>query len=671
MPAYRYTPLDPEAKTIRLMRLLPGNFDDEIRILLRTTYLDEEHVPLYEALSYAWGSMERHRYVKTARQGGVRPLLSRLNVLSTVAFGDLPVTPNLDEALRYLRWKDKARDLWIDAICVDQQNLQERGNQVQRMADIYSSARRVVVWLGPTSYRTSLAMETIRSLATQIEMVEPYRITMRPIPGRESHWADMNAKLPYDREIWRSICSLLGSAWFKRLWIRQEIMLAKSAKMQCGHETLDWDHFRVAIFCLYRKAPAGLEKMTEDSVDVLGQARSLTLMGPFEINLSRALELTADCQYTDPRDKIYALLNIIDRNSSLASLKPDYTQTPRSVYQNVVLRCLDQEGSLTLIAWRNRDENEPEQPTWVPDLSKPRNGCSTVWVPPARSCWNSKAEYSHVGKVLLQITGLYCAEILSVEKISFDQMEVPLHYLQLLRRLAMSADLEAPYVDGSLISEAFGRLLCMDRWADGYSNPDFHFPDRGSSLEFVRNVLEASESRLVSLSEMVQSKDSYRWSVKATVTGQSFITTKEGYIGLAPLSARKGDKACMVLGCPYPLILRPNINGHYTMVGSSYVQGLMDGSPLLGPLSPDWRYQVEISDRETNLGFCNQLAGRYFEEDPRLGPLPLPWRFSLKEEEGIFINDETGGTASLMEDPRVTADALRERGVPLQDFILE
>ncbi|KAL8667151.1 MAG: hypothetical protein Q9168_007323 [Polycauliona sp. 1 TL-2023] len=666
MRPYRYDSLDPTAKTIRLMELLPGNFDHDIYVLLRNAILDDENIPTYEALSYTWGSLEQQPDIKIA---------THQELSTDPVYDDLAVTRNLDEALRYLRCEKSAREFWIDAICVDQQNLEERGDQVQRMADIYGNARRVIAWLGPTSHRTSFTMETLRFLSSQVDIDVP-GVYMEPRAGADSHWADLGTPLPYDEETWHSLHSLLSSSWFKRLWIWQEIVLARPAMIQCGHETLDWAAFRTAIFCLRLKNamhPDEPEGVFQRLRRLLHQACDLTQCnGLYEFD--NALAVTENCLCTDPRDRVYALLNIVSSVSGVMRLKPDYTRATRSVYQDAVLGYLDQTGSLALVAFRDWDPEEIMKPTWVPDLSKPRNGCyDRNWQPPRRSCWGSKAEAQYMGDGILRATGLYCAEIRSVETLSVDRSQDDFSVVALLRRLALKVDVQVPYLDGSPMSDALARVLCLDSW-DGESIPSLAaYPiyvgsGRASALQFVRKVLETGEDRLETLSDDFKSNEEFLSKVYLRAVESTFIITKEGYIGLAPKTVQAGDKVCIVLGCPSLLILRPGVSGRYTVVGSCYVQGLMDGSLLLGALAPEWRYQTHPPCEKFNSVFFNQLTGQYLDEDPRLGQLPFPWRRAHLGD--IMINDDTGEVTQL-HDPRLSAEALRKRGVPLQDFILE
>ncbi|CZT41638.1 related to heterokaryon incompatibility protein [Rhynchosporium secalis] len=114
---YKYTPLDEKRREIRLLVHLPGALDDPIQVLIQVPPFTDNDTPNYEALSYAWGSTE---YLQNIRVG---------NTVSDIT--TLEITRGLAQALPYLRHRNEPRTLWIDAICVNQQDLQERGSQVK------------------------------------------------------------------------------------------------------------------------------------------------------------------------------------------------------------------------------------------------------------------------------------------------------------------------------------------------------------------------------------------------------------------------------------------------------------------------------------------------------------------------------------------------------------
>lgn len=151
MGRYRYSQLDEGANEIRLLTLLPGKFRSFILVAIHEVRLTREEIPTYEALYYAW--------VSRAKQSDVRVGCHQ---------DRLAVTQNLASALRHLRHLEGSRILWVDAICIDQQNLKERSNQVQRMGDVYTLANRVVVWLGPKRDDSGYAMDLMTSLGSRV-----------------------------------------------------------------------------------------------------------------------------------------------------------------------------------------------------------------------------------------------------------------------------------------------------------------------------------------------------------------------------------------------------------------------------------------------------------------------------------------------------------------------
>ncbi|KAI4937077.1 uncharacterized protein J4E92_001804 [Alternaria infectoria] len=155
MAQYVYQPLDESNDEIRLITLLPAaDRDSEVICDINIVRLTEEDVPQYEALSYTWGSAESP---------------CRLRV-SSISDHSIDITENLAEALPYLRDPVSPRVLWIDSIAINQKDLGEKGQQVQRMADIFSLAERVIVWLGLDDADSKTVMETCEFLATKVEI---------------------------------------------------------------------------------------------------------------------------------------------------------------------------------------------------------------------------------------------------------------------------------------------------------------------------------------------------------------------------------------------------------------------------------------------------------------------------------------------------------------------
>lgn len=201
MQKYQYEPVSEDAFEIRFLILLPGEREDPVQGLLLERTLTKEDFPVYEALSYAWGSQDdpmevaiRSTNIREACslvpdakldpsfRGTLRP--KRVKIASSFklhatsksssrgANEKVLVTQNLGRALPYLRYRDKPRILWIDAICVNQEDLPERSRQVQRMADVYRLASRAVVWLGEESDTSKLAIALLKEIASNVDYNE-------------------------------------------------------------------------------------------------------------------------------------------------------------------------------------------------------------------------------------------------------------------------------------------------------------------------------------------------------------------------------------------------------------------------------------------------------------------------------------------------------------------
>jgi len=180
MASYPYSLLPPDGDNIRLLRLLPN--EDEAAPLLcelrnYSLRISSPRTHLYEALSYVWGNPKETLsiYVDKYR---------------------FQVTVNLHAALSRLRDRSFERTIWIDAICIDQSNMDERKQQVQIMAKIYSNAHRVIVWLGERGVETRVALEAIQ-LAANEELSEHSKQDIKQ----------------------QAILNLLQNPWFRRIWV--------------------------------------------------------------------------------------------------------------------------------------------------------------------------------------------------------------------------------------------------------------------------------------------------------------------------------------------------------------------------------------------------------------------------------------------------------------------
>ena len=452
---YTYSPLRPNE--IRLLHLFPAdNKTDLISSELKVASLGDPRLR-YEALSYTWGHEEatekmwiqgggqraRKQPNETPGQRSTATPKERLRALIwRVAHEEKEknktfyVRPNLSDALRHLRnYSDpspkQSREqpqtivLWIDNICINQEDSSEKSSQVRMMAKIYQHAKSVFVWLGRKGEESNIGMDFITRIPEQEHQ------GMLSVRGSDPHQ-------------WGAFVALMKRAWFTRRWVVQEIALAKKAFLVCGDSFVNWDDFVVAveffserfdtIAALYNdsalfkekvlalgdlKASAAFKMVTVTNGK--GKAREKTL----EALVSELTMFEAG----DPRDSVYAVMALAwdveegpsrqmrDLRAEAAlrpSLRVDYQKNTLQVFTDFIAFCVHRSNSLDIICrkWapnrrikRMRVADRPRYrggrlpleevyiPSWIGLLKDSAFGLPNVG-PPSRVAGNSLVDSS-------------------------------------------------------------------------------------------------------------------------------------------------------------------------------------------------------------------------------------------------------------------------------------
>jgi hypothetical protein len=649
---YQYSPLDEEAQEIRLLTLVSGTFSSEIRVILHTGPLTNESIPVFEALSYTWGSAQD---------------------LVDIFIGDsghhtLSVTRNLAEALPYLRYNDLDRVIWIDAICINQQDLAERSSQVKRMSDIYSGAWRVVIWLGTESHGSALALKCMRKVTSEIDVDSAtYSITSRSDGTTfPSQWRQTQP--PLEKEELLAICDLFNRGWFERLWVWQEVRLAREAVVRCGDLSVPWECVRTMAFLLVGRVKSRflLQSISRERINLVHNLSQGGASNPLE----RAIDDTKHCVCADPRDRIFALLSTLHVEYASAGFIPDYSKSVERVYQDVVVELLRKLGSLQLLTTVEIPHLEGAS-SWVPDWSTPR--ISRPLIAP-NACKVKVLERKMPQNGILEATGVLVEKIELVEEFQIPlQRESASKTALEVRRVVTQVRHRARCLGLSEDPEALYRTLFCDTFAERSFPDDLNYSTLQNGEDSLLRVLEGDLDLDGPETDLPIDMKRIIDLMRHFCPGRCLFVCADGRVGMGPRGIQSGDLVVVLIGCPAPIVLRPTVNNRYKVIGEAFFRGVMDGEALFGPFpgsfQPVLRYSEEL--KSNYMVYIERESGMIQAEDPRLGELPPDWVLRNHEEDKIwswFENEaEEEGTGT---DPRLTIETIKERGILLQDFEL-
>ena len=410
---FPYNPL-PESRFFRLIKEITSDATgSHLSCVLETFGLDD--CPSYRCLSYTWGPA-----LTNDPESGERTDTTRfeLTVRAEEAVGLLSINENLFDALCQLSSSSLGSTLymWIDAICIDQDNLKERSSQVSMMGDVYSGAEKVIVWLGKDMadfnnfawfHNDARASEYLQG--SQTDSIMTRTNTNAPIfQGAYSTEPGMSDK-------WYSYCRFFEQRrWFNRAWIVQEVVMARLSDIEvmCGNGRLSWINmvaFAVGVHLsglgalLQTMDNMGKHLSTGDQVVRLGVLQELCERGGPDhessggdvISLKRllmhnygvidsegrrhaflrhVLAILRPYDSFDPRDKVYAAMGIVNRflpRGSRSFIYPEYETPVREVYEHTAKFLLEHLSYLSVLALVEDPSRRKyvNLPSWVPDFS--------------------------------------------------------------------------------------------------------------------------------------------------------------------------------------------------------------------------------------------------------------------------------------------------------------
>ena len=577
-----------EAGQVRLLHLKATPDPDIVEFSLSVRSLDDDDVR-FEALSYTWGDCSDLHSVSC--QGAT-----------------IQVTRNLLGALRQLKHASRDRTFWIDAVCINQGDEEEKSVQVAMMRDIYRKADGVVIWLGEVADGTPGAWKLLHHLAWIVGKAAPEDWEK---PASVEDLRSLGLPTGAGSE-WEALEAIFWRQWFTRVWIIQEISLARKASVHCGQFNMPWDWFTSAVGYLHSRR---FNQLTACELDMT-PALSLSYIarqvhdGGGTHDLVPLLAASRRSVATDPRDHVYGLLGMVADHQMLV---PDYTLPAAETYRRLTSMLLSEGLDVLSLKGDVRWNRQEGLPSWVPDWSSYQRAYGLIFGSTAqnenmRACGDTTANpprFSHDGRTLW-LQGAVVDQVKHVggtfmrhgidhtkplPRLVGPELAQQSHHWIVVRTLRiwekLALDLKT-YPTGESIESAYHRTLvggvdlAPQAVGDGATMSDLYSAYWGHHLRFPG---ESQKPSPLTPDEVRKNAQTYEHSMFAVAYCRRLFVTKKGYIGLGPNSTKPGDSVVLFCGGRTAYILRPRQNTDpctYEFLGESYVRGMMNGEGFSG-----------------------------------------------------------------------------------------
>jgi hypothetical protein len=608
---YKYTALT-ERHSIRILELQPA-WKRDADLIIKLLEVSTDQPPNFEALSYAWESQGLNQSISC--DGEI-----------------LLISTTCKAALLRLRRKTRSRLLWIDQICINQTSVEEKNHQVAIMGEIYSKARRALVWLG-----VNPGSDELLRYATELRFIKFWSVL--PFMYRREDWY---RTMKAERSLTNSI------SWFHRIWTLQEVALARRVKILSSEREMDYDQYtdewmNLKWNWLYQ---TDSNPMT-DLIDARAGIRQVMKRGDVEKRKASwwlppmwepanfLCTMTASAS-SHPSDKIFGIHGVM-KKLGVSLPEPDYNMETGEVYWKACSSLMTQTSSLQPLMLVNGLHWNSNFPSWVPDFNQTHRR-TVATGRPFGYYRHENAKFKLVDNQEVIVTKAKVIDV--VHGRIYQQTE-----LQSNRFTNRSPDL------AELVREHIHVIHCIQSWLLASEAPVEHFKiedgkdfksiitlvfdlsvvrsqpelfevererltrlysfgeERGRLIRLLwisaydpgaiysmlckyiedsltkeklfttpdfANLLHLPEVQLLAVLEFEGLMEKFE-AIKAAVRGKAFFWTKEGHFGTAPQAVAVGDVVALIPGLKAPMILRPNQPKIYQVIGPANITGMMNG----------------------------------------------------------------------------------------------
>ncbi|KAK8075761.1 hypothetical protein PG997_010424 [Apiospora hydei] len=594
---YTYEPIFLESTT-RMLVLHNGSYDDELTGDLEMVSLVDDDCPPWKALSYAWGTTKTRSRIKIGNKY-------------------IRISTNLHEALRRLRHEKNDGDgaprgfqlcggggapghrrnllLWVDQICIDQENVRERSQQVQLMYKIYEGAERVLVWLGADSDGVARQAFSALGLVASLSTAQTMKIRFHG-PGELG-------------PLLKPLRALFYLPWFTRLWIVQEVGTNAPTEFCWGQERIRFETlydacqvFRNELYALANSADIRYAtSLRLYKTFVQGSEATKALHTDFAYHLYTFNKASRQ-QCFDPRDRVFALLGHYSARIGPYKqpiMHADYRAPKTAVYREVAIRALtDLKSTFLLNAVQHT--GQITVPSWIPnwDNDKIHHALPRANVDSGGAAGNRPlvAQITEPQDVL-QIQGFVLDTVENLSR-TFQRQDFASraskkeHILVEIWHHLCGHDAFDLLADHAHLGSS-ALVAFLDTCRAGWEPPVYaRRPREGvpmrpgwMALEGISYLCRLSPPVVMDpLTSSLGTKgksSAWRHNSRVMTANRKFAVTAGGYYALCPGLAERGDLVVVLMGHQTPFVLRPTGGGDFLLVGECYVHGIMQGQALV------------------------------------------------------------------------------------------
>ena len=573
----------------------------------------------FTAVSYAWGSAPRSRDFRL-RDGS-----------------SIIITPGLESAIskisaHALKSNSPAR-IWIDQICIDQENFEERQQQVSLMRRLYEKATGLIIWLGDGDLYSRRVVEMVRTvgrLIGQDASKAAQRAGLEKLLGAEPEdhprdftktwFSSLSAYSPWlarsqdqqNPSYETSLMKFFDRSWFGRAWTFQEAVLPRTGEFLVGEDAFGMQSLLFTVEAIGSARMARMVYRARQDVKTAAfgyqsllavEATRYQISGEQSVRefLHFVSELAPYYKTTDPRDLCYAFLGF--QKNSRIDIRPDYSVSTEEVYVRTAKAIVDGSRSLELFGVLHRGPAEvltKSIPSWVPDWSAEPLAVP-LHVSHISTYFSASREYDYSavpnglaakGKVIDTICSVFeTNHFRHPPTQNFDIRDLEINSLFDLNGLVSALSQNLPKFKDAISRRRILRAILADGANPGavenilqrearYGLADWRIEELLQAYDLWKAIQENTDNHTFYEAKLnAEALLAYSGVIK----NRSLIATQKSRLGIASTSVKVGDLVAVLHGSRTPIILRPASGSEYVVIGQAYIEGVMKGEAV------DWK----------------------------------------------------------------------------------